>query len=163
MNLAELQTLLNNRLRCVLCPGTVVVSGIDARGLSSRLTLTCTSCSTDELWDSDEGRLTFPHKNDRSRSTSAISARMVFVMVSAGLGMTACNTILRTLNIKVRAYFINVFFTSTLFKAFLGFNLRCHLNQLRERHWASLRSCYWWQSKTRDVLVWCLEVGHYRL
>ena len=135
MNLAELQTLLNNRLRCVLCLGTVVVSGIDARGLSSRLTLTCTSCSTDELWDSDEGRLTFPHKKDRSRSTSAISARMVFAMVSAGLGMSACNTILRTLNIKVRDCLVIVFvFTLIWFKAFLGCNLRCHLNQLRERH-----------------------------
>jgi hypothetical protein len=132
INLAELQILLNHRLRCVHCLGTIVVTTVDARGLSSRLTMTCTSCSVDELWDSDEGRLTFPQKINRPRSTSAISARMVFAMVSAGLGMTACNTILRTLNIKVIAHFPDQ--TLASIAAFLVCNLRRHFNQLRERH-----------------------------
>ena len=122
--------MINHRLTCLHCLGSVIVTGVNARGLSSRLTLTCTSCSVDELWNSDEGRLTFPHKSDRPRTTSAISARMVFAMVSAGLGLTGCNTILRTLNIKVIANIAHIRHQSSAsIAAFLASNLRRHFDK----------------------------------
>ena len=45
--------------------------------------------------------IVLPCHSSTARGTSAITSRMVFAMISAGLGLAACNTILRTLNIKV--------------------------------------------------------------
>ena len=98
------------------CVGTVTVTGVTTRGLSNKFTLTCSLCEVVEIWDSDEGRLTFPDASVRPPTTSAISARMVFAMISAGLGMSACNTILNTLNIKVSVlYKFNVLIVSLMY------------------------------------------------
>ena len=97
VNVRQLTNLINNRIQCKTCLGVVCVSDVATRGLCLKLKLTCPICDVDEIWDSDEGTLYFPE----SLGSSAIASRMVFAMISAGLGMSACNTILRTLNIKV--------------------------------------------------------------
>ena len=110
VNLGQLTKLINYRLRCSICVGHVYVSDIITRGLSSNFKLTCSICDVSEIWDSDENQLYFPDSST-ARGTSAITSRMVFAMISAGLGLAACNTILRTLNIKV-CLLISILLTS---------------------------------------------------
>ena len=104
VNVGQLTTLINNRLQCTNCVGHVCVSDIITRGLCSKLKLTCSNCEVIEIWDPDESQLYFPDSST-ARGSSAITSRMVFAMISAGLGLAACNTILRTLNIKVSLLF----------------------------------------------------------
>ena len=100
VNLGQLKHLLDGRLRCGNRDGYLTCLTTQMKGLSTTILLRCDVCGTQESWNADEGRLTFPSSN--GRSTSSATVRMVFAMIAVGMARKSCNMILQSMNIKVR-------------------------------------------------------------
>ena len=88
VNLGQLKHLLDGRLRCAYHDGYLSCVRTKIKGLSTSIVMRCDTCESEEVFDADEGRVTFPLS--KSRSTSSATTRMVFAMIAVGKAFDRC-------------------------------------------------------------------------
>ena len=150
VNVAQLIDLVDERLRCRQHDGWMRVTRHTTLGLATTLHMKCDKCSETEIWDADECRVCFT--NSHNKTTSALTVRMVFAMMTIGMARASCNLVLQTMNVKVTySYVTNTLITCSFshcttrltngFQSILSASLKGFVRLRSPRTWQRRCAC----------------------